>query len=502
MLSWIKKYLGEYYALIAAIDLANGEYSQGGRALLIAGKLNPYGLFYHLHSSYFHAQVKQFDKALQHSDGAIEANDRSSGSYCNRAAVELSFKNFDSALEYANKALELSDNEKFLRHQFRIFSLLARGLSLVGLGRLEEAKTDVEELFSIQKESLYGYVLLADIHKKAGEFDSAIVCFNKAIHKAKPVEVPDLLDDRASVFEAIGDQDAASSDRERARRMRAAWFNDSPSKYIEKFRDLVLKKPFFLLIFLAITFVTPTAAVSLFLVIIVGRILVKSLSGVMLGLCVGACLGFLSFFIPKHVAVPSDGKPVQIVTKTLDSNIFDLSDWRGKVVLLYSVSPSSPHLKQDLYKLSKLYRRYPRKKLELVGIVNSARGEAFEDKNGITSVSWPLLRSYDLSPSTLKQLGNLGQQKFYVLSPLDQHIIFRCSRASDLYFRWMMSPNVSAADFSKFTGREIYELYDLPYILLIVSMLTFMTADFILQKMLLSKEDLASLTAPKISGAF
>ncbi|MBI1268697.1 MAG: hypothetical protein GC193_14845 [Cryomorphaceae bacterium] len=501
MLSWIKKYLGEYYALIAAIDLANGEYSQGGRALLIAGKLNPYGLFYHLHSSYFHAQVKQFDKALLHSDGAIEANDRSSGSYYNRAAVELSFKNFDSALEYANKALELSDNEKFLRHQFRVFSLLARGLSFVGLGRLEEAKADVEELFSIQKESLYGYVLLADIHKKAGEFDCAMVCFNKAIHKAKPVEVPDLLDDRASVFEAIGDQDAASSDRERARRMRAAWFNDSPSKYIEKFRDEILKKPFFLLICLAVVVAVPTAAVSLFLVIIVGRILVKSLSGVMLGLCVGACLCFLSFFIPKHVAVPSDGKPVQIVTKTLDSNIFDLSDWRGKVVLLYSVSPSSPHLKQDLYKLSKFYRRYPRKKLELVGIVNSARGEAFEDKNGITSVSWPLLRSYDLSPSTLKQLGDLGQQKFYVLSPLDQHIVFRCSRASDLYFSWMMSPRVSAADFSKFTGREIYELYDLPYILLIVSMLTFMAADFILQKMLLSKEDLAALAMPKISGA-
>ena len=502
MLSLIKKTLGELYALLAGTDLLAGNFSHAGRALLIAEKLNPQGgLFYHLHSSFLYIYLKDFGKALAHSEGAIEANSSFSVAYVNRAAVELLLKNFDAALEFSNKALELNKKDKLFRQYFRSGAILNRGLALVGLGRQEEAKADVEELFNIKKEGQFGYTLLAEIHKEAGEFESAIECLSKALDKAIAAAVPDLLEERAEIFEAVGNQNAASSDRERARKIRADWFNDSWFKCLKPWRTEVSMVPQFIIVLMLVAFLSPVFCLSFILLLVIGRQLVKSLVGALLGLVVGGGLMFVCFFLPTHVAFPSDGKPIQIVTRTLDNSIFDLSEWRGKAVILYSVSPSSTHIKQDLYKLSKLYRRYPRNKLELVGIIDSARGEAFEDKNGITSASWPLLRSYDLSASTLKQLGDLGQQKFYVLSPLDQHILFRCSRASDLYFRWMISPEVSTADLSKYTGREVYELPDLPSIIIIVSLLSFMTADFILQKMLLSKEDLASLTMPKISGA-
>ena|GEM_PF-1736025 len=243
-----------------------------------------------------------------------------------------------------------------------------------------------------------------------------------------------MLDLRAEALEQIGDYDACRSDREAAEAVRKDWPKDSLKKRA-RVVAFGLKTRISILLLLVLLLGDPIRILILILLFI-SLVLVGSVVGMFAAIISGMTMYLLCtplIFIlgldPYWAKTP--GQPVRIETQTFKSEYFDLSDWKGKTVLIYSVTPGSSKSEHDLPIITDLYKKYPRDKFEVLGIINSGSRKVFEDTNGITTSAWPLISGYNLDRATIELLGDLEDQKSYVLSPLDQHMdlsIILCQR--------------------------------------------------------------------------
>ncbi|MDZ4832750.1 MAG: hypothetical protein SGJ27_03005 [Candidatus Melainabacteria bacterium] len=164
-----------------------GNFGAASKLFLVAENIQPSAVWLYVNRSAYYSLLKEYDRALELTDKAIEADNRCPIAYSNKAAVQLSLGMFDSAVKNASLALSLC---KFYDMHARQCALANRAEAFVGLDKIEEAKQDVAALFRLNKKAFSGFVVLGKIDIKSGDSHKAIENFNQALAFAEAINKP------------------------------------------------------------------------------------------------------------------------------------------------------------------------------------------------------------------------------------------------------------------------------------------------------------------------
>ncbi len=394
-------------------------FSEGLRLLSVAEGLAPENFLVLIGRVYLHLLLEERDLAKPYIERALNVDKSNPLVFINKASLEHRSGDFDSALKSANEAMRLCGTKTSVN---RRFALANKAHALIDLGRLEDARIEIDQLAAEKMSESIVMSLRSKCCLVNGELDAALEFANHALRSAKPLSVPALLESRAEVFEKNGAIELAGQDRSRAVDIRTEWRKETLLKRIRT----AIKETILFLIIGALVVLAYRDVGVMFLVplpIFFGRLLFRSTVGVTLGvLVVMAVVQQVLTFLPGYFEVPSTNQPVHIVGRTIAGRPFDLSNWKGKL-LVVTWSEQLPKLLED-HGLSELYQKYPRATLEMFGIIDGTENPSTKPPS---TAPFSLLAKSELDEKTLAQLGNPKTQHFYILSPSDQRVLLTTS---------------------------------------------------------------------------
>jgi len=453
----IRKGLSFLYASSGGLYLIYGRLRSADILLRTAEFIFPPGtVTLHTQRAAYFEVLGQSEDALRSGRRAIEISDRSPLPYINLSAASITLGRYAEALENANLAL----SKKSLLFKAKPLAIANRLEAYIGLGNLDAAKADLDELSkTLDKKSPVALAAQAELSMAMHDYERALTDLNKALDLCQAFYKPMILRKRAITLKQLGKVDLAGRDEQRATEIVESWKSNNQRIDKELLRAIATTKLGWFYAVVAVCCVYELR-LSIWSAITISFCMLSAILRTTVGVLVGvpAMLIFTSLAlvvqVPNQGWVQTQARTMRIDSQTRDGKSFYLDDWKGKVVLLYVVKPNTSKERQDFLQISELYEKYPRKIFEVVGIVDS--GTRNLGTHGI-GTPWTMIDSTTLTKQTLRQLGNLSDQKSYILSPADQHIVQRAAKPEDLTgtLSWMAR---GEGDLLKHKGSEVYDI--------------------------------------------
>lgn len=464
------------YAASAAPFLYTMSFGSADRLLMVSERLYPPGSFLqHVLRGIYYERLKMYSEALKSNHLALDINDRNHVPYLNLASSLFEFGRIEESLEYCNRAMAMGKPSD----KWKAFALSTRVDVMCAMGKMEPAKEDVETIFQLMKHDPIALATRAKVSAAKGEYQRALEDLDKAIEKCEPLYKPQFLEQRGAVYARLSGPDAAATDRLRAAELRKNWLNETNLLSKTAFQSSLVRTGTVVVVLAVIAFVFLNRESTLGLMLV--PLLVFSLfKRCLVGLLVGAVAGMLLLvsvgtFVPIRFWEKSQGTPVAFKTQTVQGKPFLLDGWKGKTVIAYTALAGSDKEKDYAVSLKDFYNKYPRTKLEIVGIVDGGNAK------NVSKTPWPIVNSKSLDEITKNLLEQFNTQSTFLLSPLDHHIVARGSNSSAISvpLDWIMKSQVDMAKYSHHEVRTLAWILDL---LMMVPVMLFMFLDRKLQK--------------------
>lgn len=163
-------------------------------------------------------QLGQFDKAIEDMTLNIKVSPPSKDyGYFSRAKLYQKVGKKDKALEDYAKTIEIqkkNDDIKGLAFTYKF-----RALYYVELGMPEKAIADLDSVLKLDKADNESYRLKGTQYEKLGNLEKALEAYSKAI-ELNPFYSKPSLEGRARVYKALGKDDLAILDNQRAKKIK------------------------------------------------------------------------------------------------------------------------------------------------------------------------------------------------------------------------------------------------------------------------------------------
>lgn len=450
-------------------------FGSADRLLRVSERLNEGGSFlHHVLRSIYYERLKMYREARESSHRALEINDRNHVPYLNLASSLCFLGRYEEAMEYCNRALAMGRPDE----KWKAMALSTRVDVYIALGKMVAAKEDVETIFQLMKKDPIALAARAKVSDAQGDYQRALEDLNNAIENCEPMDLPGLLEQRGAVYARLSGPDAAATDRLKASEIRNSWLNETRLFSAPSFQSSLVRNSTAIMFFALVTFAflnrestLGLMLLPLFVIALFRRCAVGLVTGAIVGVI---CLATLGMFVPIRFWENTQAQPVSFKTQTLAGKPFNLDGWKGKSVLIY-YAPSGEVETDDTKSLKAVFNKYPRTKLEIVGIVDGGTTKT------VAKTPWPIVAGNGLDSKSKSQLDNLEKVNTYLLSPLDHHIVARSSHPDGINvpLDWIMKSQVDLKNYSQSEVRVLSWILD---ILVLVPVLIFMVLDRTLQK--------------------
>ena len=162
-------------------------------------------------------RVKDYDKAIEQFNRAIELDPKLVDAYTNRGLAYSEKGDHARALADHNKALELEPGS--------IFAYTSRGKALAGMGDHEKAMADHDAALEMDTDEKYEFLIQTNrghLYVEMGDLPRALEAFTEAVRTTRHPTVSHT--NRGNVYMALGDYQSALGDYSTAR----SYDRDSP----------------------------------------------------------------------------------------------------------------------------------------------------------------------------------------------------------------------------------------------------------------------------------